>query len=170
MHLNPDRSTTTKVLTVPSRETATRGYAFVLTSIDSGSRPGGFWNEVADWTCGNGINSSLQKAVHLNKASIEVHMWYHNLLRPADAPFIRGEIFTTVRSVRRTIRTHTALALDLTALDVEQCHPKHLIAVLRTSYPWKDEVPGWSDALAKAPAVLERFGINARRELAGLDR
>lgn len=170
MRSNQNQLPNSSVLTIPSRDAAEDLYEFVLPIIDSGARPGDFWTELTDWTCSNGINSSLQKAVQINQASVDTHMWYHNLMRPVDAPFVRGEIFTTVRSVRRTIQKHSPEALDLNAVDITQCHPKHLIAVLRSSYPWKDKVPGWGVALSKAPEVLERAGINARRELAGLDR
>lgn len=122
----------------------------------------------ARWTNATTGDIEIQNAVAKHQRQAEARVWTVNLLTSPTAPARPVDIYQTVRSVKRAIANFGVRAVDLTSIEVASAHPKHLLAVLTASFPWRDVVPGWQEALAVAPAVLEAQGMNPKRELAGL--
>jgi hypothetical protein len=50
--------------------------------------------------------------------------------------------------------------IDLRGLNAHVVNGMHLIAILRSTYSWRAEVPGWHEALAVARQALERRGLS----------
>ena len=58
--------------------------------------------------------------------------------------------------------------IDLNNLDPQRIQGEHLAAVLRATSTWRDQTPGWHDALVTARTALEREGVNPQEVLFGL--
>lgn len=94
--------------------------------------------------------------------------WLDLVLQP-HAPADVDAIGLTVARVMDVIGTLGPEHLDLTKLAVLPVQPEHLVAVLRSSFMWRQQVPGWHEALASASNALERAGFRPEEVLVGLD-
>lgn len=95
-------------------------------------------------------------------------VWRANLSNPSADGSVDA-ISDTVDSLLEAIEFGGPSLVKLDNLNFEFINAEHLIAILRTTFTWKEEVPGWRAALNAAPAILEKQGLNPSEELFGLD-
>ena len=79
------------------------------------------------------------------------------------------EIGQTVNHVMAVIDSLGPKAMDLTTVESKALQPEHMVAVLRSTFLWKDQVPGWSRALGELSAALRAAGHDPQEVLVGLE-
>lgn len=144
-------------------------YIFEVVPPTVDVRFGDFWVEAQTWTCSTKFDVQLQRTISITHALSRAGVWRENLFCDADVATPNKALFATVRSILRSIENFGVESVDLSSVNLRASHPKHLIAVLRATYAWKNMVPGWSEALRIAPEILDSHGINSKRELSGLN-
>jgi hypothetical protein len=77
-------------------------------------------------------------------------------------------VFETFESVFRLVEAAGPRALDMTGFEPTNTNGEQLVAALRASYRWRDEVPGWDGALATARQALIMAKIDVDSCLEGL--
>lgn len=165
-----DQLVSSKFETIPvfARAGLSSEYELEMAPISVEARAGDFWAEAQEWTGASRLDVVLQQTMICTQAIIRSRIWRENLYSAPDAVVSNAAIFATVRSVRRAIETFGPVAIDLAGINLPDTNPTHLIAVLRAAYAWRTVITGWQDAIRSAPEILERHGINSKRELAGL--
>lgn len=143
-------------------------YVFEVAPVPIDPMFGDFWQEAQSWTCASKVDLQLQQTISITKTLRMSRIWRENLFMFDGGVTPNRAIFATVRSILRSIEAFGAESIDLRSMDLKSSNPKHLIAVLRSTYVWRNVVPGWSNAMQVAPGVLQSHGMNSRRELAGL--
>lgn len=93
--------------------------------------------------------------------------WQHNLLNP-DASTDVDDLSDTVDAVYEGIAIFGPSFISLANLAPESVQGEHLAATLRATYPWRDEVSGWNDALEVARTALAYAGEDPDDALYGL--
>jgi hypothetical protein len=93
--------------------------------------------------------------------------WSETLLNPQAETDV-DSLTATAESVLDVLSTAGARALDLRGLRPEHVQPEHLAMALRVTSRWKDEVPGWHDALSVAEVAARQNGDDPRDILFGL--
>lgn len=102
------------------------------------------------------------------EALCRANIWQVNLLnRTADTSV--DAISVTVDSVLEAISYGGPSIVNLSFLKPEFVNAEHLVAILRTTFSWRDQVPGWKNALQAAPVILKMYGLDPEDELFGLD-
>lgn len=77
-------------------------------------------------------------------------------------------VFETFEGVFKLIEAAGPRALDMTGFEPAKTNGEQLVAALRASYRWRNEVPGWEDALATARLALTMARIDVESCLEGL--
>ena len=85
------------------------------------------------------------------------------------APSDVDEIGQTVNHVMVVIESLGPKALDFVNVEAKSLQPEHMVAVLRSTFLWKDQVPGWSHALGELAAALRAAGHDPQEVLVGLE-
>ena len=101
--------------------------------------------------------------------AITSHPWQRYLLDPAASTDVDA-LSESVESVLETIDKDGPAAISLLQLDSTKVQGEHLATILRTTFRWRAQVPGWNSALAIAEAALRREGINPEEALYGLNK
>ena len=73
-------------------------------------------------------------------------------------------------SVLEAIAKDGPTAISLTQLDATRVQGEHLATILRVTFKWRAQVPGWNSALSIAEAALRRQGIKPEEALYGLNK
>jgi len=94
--------------------------------------------------------------------------WRTQLLDPTSNTDV-DSISETVDSVLEAATNFGPSHVDLASLDLSYANAEHLVAVLRATFVWREQIPGWKAALAAAPDTLRRFGLDPAAVLQGLD-
>lgn len=103
-----------------------------------------------------------------DEKSYRANVWRTRLLTRS-GPDDVDAISETVESVIDALTWFGPRSVSLDVFDVCYANASHLVAVLRTTFNWRNEVPGWREALHAAPGVLAEQGLNPDDELFGLD-
>lgn len=77
-------------------------------------------------------------------------------------------ISETVESVIDAVTWFGPTSVSLEEIDIVYANASHLVAVLRSTFNWRHQVPGWFVALQAAPEILAAQGLNPEEELFGL--
>lgn len=96
------------------------------------------------------------------------NVWRSRLLT-RNGPDDVDAISETVESVIDALTWFGPRSVSFDDFDVSYANASHLVAVLRTTFNWRREVPGWSNALRAAHQVLADQGLNPEDELFGLE-
>lgn len=78
------------------------------------------------------------------------------------------ELSETIDGVYEAIDLFGPGAINLTSLSSMEVNGEHLAAILRATFPFKKQTPGWDGALNLAIKALERESIPINDALAGL--
>lgn len=73
-----------------------------------------------------------------------------------------------VNSVFETLCSEGINGVDLRNLDSKNVRAEHLACVLRATFRYKNEIPGWSEAIWVAKAACVREGVDYKDALFGL--
>ena len=76
----------------------------------------------------------------------------------------------TAQSVFETLAKYGPTGIALVNLDPTTIHGEHLATVLRATFKWRGQVPGWNESLTVAAKALTRAGINPTDALFGLSQ
>lgn len=90
-----------------------------------------------------------------------------HLLNP-QAPADVDSLTSTVKAVLDLVAKEGVSALNLSGLMAHGVHCEHLASVLRATFAWKEEVPGWHEALGVARAACALAGEQAEDVLFGM--
>ena len=93
--------------------------------------------------------------------------WKRHLLNPHASSDV-DTISETVEYAFEALSQFGPSAINLNGLTVNQVQGEHLAAVLRMTYPWRAETPGWIAALGIAKTALALVGVDYRSALIGL--
>lgn len=74
----------------------------------------------------------------------------------------------TAEAVLDSIQAHGPALFNLKGLHAVAVNGEHLATVLRTSFTWRDQVPGWHEALRVAEVALTQAGVDPEDALFGL--
>lgn len=96
-----------------------------------------------------------------------INLWKANLSGVAVDASVDG-ISATVDSLLEAIGYGGVAAVNLASLNFDFVNAEHLVAVLRTTFSWREQILGWKSALVAAPEVLRRQGLDPEEELFGL--
>jgi hypothetical protein len=89
------------------------------------------------------------------------------VFQPAAASDVSA-ISETVDQVMRYVETFGPQNLSLFLVRAESIQPEHMVAVLRSTFQWKDDVEGWTHALNQTAEALRRSGYDSDDVLVGL--
>lgn len=96
-------------------------------------------------------------------------LWRQHLLDKSSSTDVDC-ISETVDSVLEAVDVFGPSRVDLGALDLRYANAEHLVAVLRSTFVWRNELPGWKEALAVAPELLQESRLDPELVLKGLDQ
>lgn len=113
-------------------------------------------------------NSRLVAAIETKNNFHVLNAWTKHVFRPS-APSDVAAIGETVDWVMEVIESVGPNHLNLTTTKSASVHPEHLVAVLRSSFMWREDVPGWKHALSEASIALIASGFEAEDVLVGLE-
>lgn len=77
-------------------------------------------------------------------------------------------ISETIESIAAEVQSDPC-RIDLNRINRKSPNPQHLVAVLRTTYAFKDKIPGWSELRDFSKAYVEKKGFLPARVMKGLD-
>ena len=77
-------------------------------------------------------------------------------------------VFETFHGVFHLIDVAGPMALDMSGFLPETTNGPQLVAALRASYSWRDEIAGWKDALQTARLALESSNLDVNSYLEGM--
>jgi hypothetical protein len=95
--------------------------------------------------------------------------WQRHLTNPAASGDVDA-LSETAQSVFETLAKYGPTGIALVNLDPTAIHGEHLATILRATFKWRGQVPGWSESLAVAEQALTRAGINPTDALFGLSQ
>jgi hypothetical protein len=95
--------------------------------------------------------------------------WQRYLSNPAASGDVDA-LSETARSVFETLAKYGPTGVGLVNLDPTRTHGEHLATVLRATFKWRSQVPGWNEALSVAAEALKGAGINPTDALFGLSQ
>jgi hypothetical protein len=99
--------------------------------------------------------------------SYVVPKWLKAVGNPQE-PVDVDSISKTVEATFQALEKSGPTGIDLQGLVPDGVQGEHLVAVLRVTFRWRQQVPGWQQALAVAEAALTKQGLDARDALTGL--
>ena len=94
-------------------------------------------------------------------------VWQYNVFNPA-APVDVDSLTETADSALDFVAAFGPTSIRLTGLNPAQVQGEHLATLLRVLSTWRNEIPGWHDALLVDSAALERAGIDPKDALFGM--
>lgn len=77
-------------------------------------------------------------------------------------------IALTIRSISEEIANQNFTEIDFSRINRESPNPQHLVALLRTTYPFRDKILGWSDLRDFSRAFLSKKGYSTESVMRGL--
>ena len=117
----------------------------------------------------NDAQSQTLAAALLCKRSMQlINNWKRHVFSPT-APADSDAIGETVEHVVTALEALGAESVDLRDVTANRVHPEHLVATLRSTYMWRDEILGWQAAVGQASIALQKAGFNAAAVLIGLE-
>lgn len=93
--------------------------------------------------------------------------WQHHVLNPAASVDVDA-LTETVEATLDIIGESGPAALSLVGLRPEAVQGEHLATLLRASSTWRDQIPGWADALAVDIEALRKAGVEPKDALFGM--
>lgn len=93
--------------------------------------------------------------------------WRRNVLNPQASTDV-DDLSETVDAVYEGIDIFGPSFISLADLEPHLVQGEHLAATLRATFPWRDEVSGWNNALEVARAALINAGADPDDALYGL--
>lgn len=132
-------------------------------------------NTGADWVVmyQRGTTDSLERA-YLVEEVMDVparfsitHKWQRNVLNPQARTDV-DDLSDTVDAVYEGIGIFGPTFISLENLDPHHVQGEHLAATLRATFPWREEVRGWDNALMVARTALTNVGADPDDALYGL--
>ena len=93
--------------------------------------------------------------------------WRKHVCNAAASPDVDA-LTETAEAVTTLVAEHGPARLDLRGLKAASVQGEHLATLLRSSFPWRDQVPGWGEAMDVAKTALRRAGIDPAEALFGL--
>lgn len=168
-HLVLENRTEVRKIPVRSRQGASESYQIMFQSPSCAS----YANRAKAFVFN--LETSVTKTeIEFNSRSKQIdalyrnNIWSVNLLnRAADTGV--DTISVTVDSVLEAISYGGPSMINISCLNFELVNAEHLVAVLRTTFSWRSQVPGWQNALLAAPEILARHDLDPEEELFGLD-
>lgn len=97
-----------------------------------------------------------------------LNTWTKHIYRPSALADV-DTIGETVDWVMKIVESVGPSHLNLSKVKSTEVQPEHLVAVLRSTFMWRDEVPGWKHALSEASSALAVAGIEPEEVLMGLE-
>ena len=79
------------------------------------------------------------------------------------------EIGRTVNHVMAVIECLGPKAINLTAVEAKTLQPDHMLAVLRSTFLYRDDVLGWTYALGELKVALQAAGHEPQEVVVGLE-
>lgn len=77
-------------------------------------------------------------------------------------------IALTIRSISEEISNQNFTAIDFSKINRNSPSPQHLVALLRTTYPFRDKIHGWSDLRDFSREFLSEKGYSTELVMRGL--
>lgn len=116
-------------------------------------------------------NSGVERSVKVTLSASRAGLAYStvkSLISSENKSVEVDDLTVTAESVLEAISEFGPKILNLSLLDSNQVQGEHLATVLRTSFDWRDNVPGWNEALQVARQALLREGVDPEDALYGL--
>ena len=104
---------------------------------------------------------------HLVQLEYLASAWKRHVLE-IDAPTDVDTLSATARGVLGAVARLGPKSIDLSTFEPDHINGEHLAVVLRATYTWRAETPGWLDAVQVARVALERAGLDPGDALIGL--
>jgi hypothetical protein len=95
--------------------------------------------------------------------------WQRYLFDPSASSDVDA-LTETAESVLEALTKYGPTGVSLIGLDEDNVQSEHLATILRTTYKWRSQIPGWNASLVVAAAALKRAGISPADALFGLDK
>src|SRR5437762_7710366 len=92
------------------------------------------------------VDSKLASAVETKENFLIWNAWSEHASEFVYEPSSRDDVDAIGKTVERVMSLVEALgpnALNLSAVKSTAIHPEHMVAVLRSTFLWKEEIPGW---------------------------
>jgi hypothetical protein len=104
--------------------------------------------------CGNPLDALAREQVET-----AAQAWRTGLF-DLSAPYNADGLTPTVMGTYRFLMSFGPRAIDLRGLNVHAVNGMHLATILRSTYSWRGEIPGWREAVIVACKALERGGFS----------
>lgn len=101
------------------------------------------------------------------RCALDAQRW-RQFVQDSDSSSDVDALTSTVEATLEFIATYGPRALDLRNLDSSEVQGEHLAALLRASSTWRNDVPGWVDAVDVAKEALRRAGVDEQDALFGM--
>lgn len=109
----------------------------------------------------------LQEVMKAHARAAATVRWQRFVLDPSASSDVDA-LSETVESVFDAMAAYGPSFIVLSGLSPATVQGEHLAAVLRTTFVWRSEVPGWNDALTVAAQALAAAGVDPGDALFGL--
>ncbi|WP_156320518.1 hypothetical protein [Pseudomonas lini] len=151
-----------------SRYQAKADLAHVTINADGGRalhqfRSGGF----VMGSYNSGVERSISATLSASRAGL-AYSTVKSLISSQNSNVEVDDLTITAEAVLDAISEFGPKILNLSLLDSNRVQGEHLATVLRTSFDWRDNVPGWNEALLVARQALVREGVDPEDALYGL--
>lgn len=132
-----------------------------IVSIKGPNSPAVYFFACRTPSYGSAALAEVEVSLKTRELATATSRWQKNVLNRT-APDDVDSLTETVDAVMEVIVGVGPYALSLVGLNPSVVHAEHLAAVLRASSSWRDEVPGWDEALhvAKAAAVGSNLDVD----------
>lgn len=171
MHLNQYlQSDSTIIFRIASRHGGAGDFQAVIpadNSISSGAK-GMLPGPIAQGSYSTRLASVRELMFGLRARYQRANVWRQHLLNKESSTDV-DTISETVDSVLEAVAFLGASRIDLEHIDLPNTNMEHLVAILRSTFSWRRELPGWHAALAVARELLNQGHINSDVVLQGLD-
>lgn len=110
---------------------------------------------------------ALMKGMKAWKLALANEQWQRHVFDPS-SPSNVDSLTDTVEAVLDFIAEFGPSSIALSGFQPTAVQGEHLAALLRASSTWRDEIPGWHDALGVARAAIELAGLDPNDALFGM--